>query len=139
MAAANHGGAIGQLVIIDPSQPSAPRYSVYPPDVQIATPADGAVITAPVNVVGSVDSAGLVSWTLTAVPADVSPRKVLASGTNTIAGATLGQFDPTMLANGVYTLELSAVDVYGQTSEDDHKSASRGTSSSATSTCRSPT
>ncbi|WP_236622194.1 RHS repeat-associated core domain-containing protein [Novipirellula maiorica] len=79
---------------------------------------------APTDLLGVIndDLPSGVSWTLMLAPADPSlgewSRKI-ASGNGLVTTATaLGQFDPTMLANGSYRLTLSATDAGGHTSSD---------------------
>jgi RHS repeat-associated protein len=79
--------------------------------VDVTSPDDQGVITAPVDIVGTVtDDRPGVTYTISVAPADGSaPAKQIASGGEVIAGV-LGQFDPTMLANGSYNLIVTAVD-----------------------------
>ncbi len=84
-----------------------------PPTVAIAAPADLAVITEPTEITGIVDSDRLESWTLTSRPVG-DGAVTLATGNAPVAGGTLATFDPTLLLNGLYELELTATDVQGQ-------------------------
>ena len=85
-----------------------------PPTVALAAPLDLGVVTQPTEVTGTVNSDRLESWTLTAQPVDDGPPVVLATGTAPVADAPLGTFDPTLLLNGLYQLELTATDFQGQ-------------------------
>jgi hypothetical protein len=97
------------LTVIDPTD-------VNDPVVSFSSPADEAEVTSPTDVVGSVTDpdSNLVSWTLTldGLSAD---DLVIGSGTAEVTSGVLGSIDPTILANGVYELELSAVDAGGNT------------------------
>ncbi|MCP3998104.1 MAG: RHS repeat protein, partial [bacterium] len=85
-----------------------------PPNVAIAAPADLAVVTEPTEIIGTVDSDRLESWTLTSRPIGDGNAVTLATGNAPVAGGTLATFDPTLLLNGLYELELTATDVQGQ-------------------------
>ncbi|MCP3935139.1 MAG: hypothetical protein GY708_07175, partial [Actinomycetia bacterium] len=80
----------------------------------IAAPADLAVITEPTEIIGTVDSDRLDSWTLTSRPIGDGETVTLASGNAPVAGSTLATFDPTLLLNGLYEIELTATDVQSQ-------------------------
>jgi hypothetical protein len=58
-------------------------------------PQDLDVITAPVDVVATLEGEEIESWTLAYRSLDGGPAIELASGTGTFTNATLGQFDPT--------------------------------------------
>ncbi len=113
-AATNTASATGSLDVLDPSL-------LNPPDVAITSPIGGTEITSPADVIGTVSSAGLMSWTLTVVPADGSPEKMIATGTTEVTDAVLGRLDSTMLADGPYTLRLTAVDAGGHVGTDETK------------------
>lgn len=80
-------------------------------------PADGATVTAPTTVLGSAtdDVPSPFSWTLTAQPLAGGSATVIATGTTQLSNATLGTFDPTLLANGFYAVTLAATDSGGNT------------------------
>jgi RHS repeat-associated protein/uncharacterized repeat protein (TIGR01451 family) len=82
-----------------------------PPVVQVTSPTPGAEVTAPIDVTGSVSDPenAIDSWKLSLVPFGDGPARTLATGT-TAASGVLGQLDPTLLANGSYTLRLEATD-----------------------------
>ena len=89
-----------------------------PPTVAFTAPLDLGVVTQPTEVTGTVDSDRLESWTLTAQPKGDGPPVILATGTTPVADAPLGTFDPTLLLNGLYELELTATDFQGQQVSD---------------------
>ncbi|MCP3996384.1 MAG: hypothetical protein GY722_15200, partial [bacterium] len=68
-----------------------------PPTVAIASPADLAVVTEPTEIVGTVASDRLSSWTLTSRPIGDGDAVTLATGNAPVAGGTLATFDPTLL------------------------------------------
>ncbi|MBI5479323.1 MAG: hypothetical protein HY906_10730, partial [Deltaproteobacteria bacterium] len=87
------------------------------PTVAFLSPADGSVVTAPTDVLGSVSEG---EWLLDyRAGGDDSeqPWTALASGTTPVTNATLGAFDPTMLLNGMYTLRLTATTAAGTATE----------------------
>jgi RHS repeat-associated protein len=97
------------LTVIDPSD-------VNQPVVGITTPADDDILTAPTDVVGSVTDpdGNLVSWTLT-LSGPAGNGLVVGSGTTEVTAGVLGQIDTTLLANGAYTLKLTATDAGNNT------------------------
>jgi RHS repeat-associated protein len=100
------------------------------PTVAILSPADSAFVTAPNIVTGSVSSGILQSWTLQyrlkrsgsgtvefPLPGgEGEPWSLLATGTNQVSASLLGTFDPTLLLNGIYELQLTAIDLVGRSS-----------------------
>ncbi|HKQ04260.1 MAG TPA: LamG-like jellyroll fold domain-containing protein, partial [Blastocatellia bacterium] len=87
-----------------------------PPVVSISSPADGAEVTAPMNVVGSIDKG---NWRLEySLNRDSEATNqswtLMASGTTPVSNATLAQLDPTLSLNGIYSLRLTSVDASGQ-------------------------
>ncbi|GAB4190199.1 MAG: hypothetical protein Tsb002_17950 [Wenzhouxiangellaceae bacterium] len=91
-----------------------------PPLVTIDNIVDLAEITAPEAVIGSVSDANLVSWILAVFRkgGDNSQFTTLAEGVNVFSQQNIGQFDPTLLRNGMYNLVLQATDTGGNTSFD---------------------
>jgi RHS repeat-associated protein len=78
------------------------------------SPQDLDEVTAPIDVVATLEGEEIESWTLAYRAADGGPAVELASGTGTFANATLAQFDPTLLLNGLYDIVLTARDAAGQ-------------------------
>src|SRR5262249_51161251 len=85
-----------------------------PPTVSISGPVDGTRITAPTSVTGSVFSQTLASWQLAYRLAGGSTFTALESGTTNVDNATLTLFDPTLLLNGIYELQLTGTDLSGR-------------------------
>jgi RHS repeat-associated protein len=78
---------------------------------RIATPTEGGIVTAPTQVTGSVAGG---AWRLEMAESGeetagnaAHPWISLGSGTNAVTDAVLGNFDPTLLMNGTYTLRLT--------------------------------
>ena len=105
-AAGNVGTFQPVFTLYDPTDLSAPT-------VSIAAPAADDTITAPVNVTGSVADPQLTSWTLDVAPLRGGVWTVIGTGTAAVTNGTLGLLDPTVLANGPYTLRLTARDSGG--------------------------
>jgi RHS repeat-associated protein len=103
----NVGSATGTLSVRDPTDTT-------PPVVSIASPANYAEITAPTDILGTVGDGNLASYEL-AYEGDASGSEILAVGTANISNGLIGQLDPTLLENGLYTLTLTATDVNGAT------------------------
>lgn len=101
--------ASGFLTVIDPSDTN-------PPDVDLTSPLDGTVISAPVDVIGTASDDTLVSYVLEAIPADGGAATVMFRGTTSVVNGVLGKFDPTGLANDSYVLRLTATDAGGNIS-----------------------
>lgn len=77
-------------------------------DVAITSPADGAVVTSPVEVTGTVSGEGLVYYALEYCPAGGTEYAEFASGNTAVNNGVLGTFDPTLLENGYYNIRLTA-------------------------------
>jgi len=99
--------------VIDPLDTTAPT-------VSIASPTDGSSITAPSDVIGTVNDANLRQWRLIVKEKDSLPTEfqVIAEGTQNIDNALLDVFDPTMMHNGQYSLILEAEDANGLKTQD---------------------
>jgi hypothetical protein len=87
-----------------------------PPSATITSPTEGTEVTAPVNVVGTVTSTALASWTLEMRMQQESVFRPFATGTTQVTNGVLGSFDPTLLLNGIALIQLRATDTAGQTS-----------------------
>ncbi len=122
-AAGNVGTATAAVTVIDPSV-------VDSPTAIITSPTTNQNVPAPIPVIGTVSDPqnALLSWSLTVtpdytgeLPSDSGlPQNTtvttIATGTSPITNGTLGTLDPTLLANGNYTLTLSALNAGGLTS-----------------------
>jgi len=90
-----------------------------PPFVRLISP-DPASINIPTvtfitDVVGTASSNLLQSWTLSYRLHGEQTRVPFASGVTPVISATLGRFDPTLLLNGTYEIQLTATDYAGWT------------------------
>lgn len=117
------------LTSINPVVTTAPTVAIVgtgPGDTQITNDNPAAAgfnpvqITAPTAIYGTVTDPNIVSWTLSyaTVNADGTTGALtqFASGTTQESNAALGTFDPTLLQNGEYILELSATNSGGLSS-----------------------
>jgi RHS repeat-associated protein len=82
------------------------------PTLTLTVPADGATVSAPVDVTGSATDIDLAGWTLTAIDKSGTSSRLIASGSANVSGV-LAAFDPTQLLNGQYVLVLRAWDRLG--------------------------
>ena len=82
------------------------------PIVSIDSPIEGAEVTSPTLVTGTVTSPNLASWTLDYQGSDSTIFTTFATGTSATVSGT---FDPTLLLNGLALIRLTAVDQSGQT------------------------
>ncbi|MCS7469110.1 putative Ig domain-containing protein [Stieleria sp. ICT_E10.1] len=108
-AAGNIGQATDTLLVLDPADVDAPVVSIDSPDY-------GELVTGPIDVVGTVADDSLLGWTLSYAPFVGGSFIEIASGDQPVAGGVLGQFDPTLLSNDSYVLQLVAEDVGGKSS-----------------------
>jgi RHS repeat-associated protein len=98
----------GELILAPPPPDSTP------PTVSFTGLADGATVTAPIQIAGAVGDENLVEWRLQYASADGGVPIVIGSGHSAVNGV-LGTFDPTTLLNGIYQVQLVAVDAAGTT------------------------
>ncbi|HEY7512159.1 MAG TPA: hypothetical protein VIG50_17995, partial [Vicinamibacteria bacterium] len=99
--------APGELVF------GVPPPDTTPPTVSFASPAEGAEIGMPTEVVGSADDPNLLEWTLAYSLGSTSPFLTLASSASPVVNGTLARVDPTLLENGPLRLRLVATDAAG--------------------------
>jgi RHS repeat-associated protein len=111
-SAGNTGTATATLTVID-------RTDVTAPFVELISPADEAIITAPTDVRGTVTDTNLLFYTLSIKPFGRGQFVEFARGTAPVIDGVLGKLDPSQLENDTYTLRLSATDAGGNVSNDD--------------------
>lgn len=83
--------------------------------VALTAPADLGVVTAPTNVIGTVTGDSLSDWTLSYRAEGEETWTPIGTGTGAVVNGTLGVFDPTLLLNGPYEIELAGTDAQGET------------------------
>jgi beta-lactam-binding protein with PASTA domain len=84
------------------------------PTVSITSSADGAELTMPTPITGSVsDETTLVRYVVEASPAGQDEFFRIASGTTAVTNGVLGTIDPTLLLNGLYDVRVVVEDASG--------------------------
>ena len=89
---------------------------VTPPQVSIAAPLDGSIVTAPTDIIGTVLDDNLVSTELFYKRADEpdTAYQAIYRGGESFDNQSVGTFDPTQLINGNYHILLQGTDSNGQ-------------------------
>ena len=88
--------------------------SGLPPVARLTTPAPGARLAVPTDVVGTATSDSLASWQLERrLQGDAEWARV-ASGTAPVSDGVLGRLDPTLLLNGLHEVRLTVTDTAGR-------------------------
>ncbi|XHL98542.1 MAG: putative Ig domain-containing protein [Microcoleus anatoxicus] len=103
-AAGNAGTATQTVAAIDPTDINAPTLTI--------NLEDDTEITAPVNITGTISDSNLQYYTLEIAPVGSNNFKEVYRGNANVTG-TVATFDPTVLANGAYTLKFTAFDTNG--------------------------
>jgi RHS repeat-associated protein len=88
------------------------------PLARISSPAAGAEVTAPTDIVGTASDTNLLRWELAYQYAGEESFILFAEGAGNVTAAAIGEFDPTTLLNGLYTIRLQVYDRGGNVSED---------------------
>jgi len=88
-----------------------------PPIAAITTPADGAQVTSPIDVIGTASDANFFRYELSYAAAGETSFTLLATGSSEVANDVLGQLDPTLLINDLYDLKLTVFDLGGNQAE----------------------
>lgn len=101
--AGNVGTAADMVVVIDTT-------ITGPPVLEITSPADGDTITSPSDIIGTVEDDFLVEYVLSYAPLEGGSLVELARGTDPVTDGLLATFDPTLLPNDSYILQLWAID-----------------------------
>ncbi|WP_431685685.1 Ig-like domain-containing protein [Hahella sp. NBU794] len=83
------------------------------PLVSLSAPTLDATITAPTEVIGSVQDANLALYKVMLSPRGQQAWQVIAQGGENVSEAKIATFDPTLLLNGQYDVVLYAEDVNG--------------------------
>ena len=112
LVATNRGGSNSFFITVTVNQPTAPA-----PTVSITSPGPDVDVTKPIVFTGTLTGQSGTSYVLqySPVAADGSTTqwKTFASGRAPISG-TLGTFDPSLLLNGIYAVQLVATDPQAQ-------------------------
>lgn len=105
-AAGNETQSSEMLLVIDPSVVGAPVPA-------LKVPAANSVITASIDVVGTVDDPDLLYYSLSVAPFGTTDYREISRGTQPVVDGKLGRLDPSLLNNDSYVLRLYAVDTGG--------------------------
>jgi RHS repeat-associated protein len=97
------------------------------PFVQLFSPEDTAVITAPTNIIGTASSPILQTYTVRyrlKAPENAAPFPwaTFGVGSTSVVSNTLATFDPTLLLNGIYELQVTATDTLNRTVQSEIRS-----------------
>ncbi|MEX1232941.1 MAG: putative Ig domain-containing protein [Planctomycetaceae bacterium] len=77
------------------------------------------IVAEPLDILATVaDDVAIASYTLTLISHETGKQFELATGNAAVDHEIIGRIDSTLLANGVYTLELKAMDTGGNTATD---------------------
>ncbi len=90
-----------------------------PPVAEITAPAANSTITAPTDIIGSAGDPNFLKYTLEIAPAGETEFVEIASSPTPVSNGLLGQFDPTLLLNDLYTLRLTVYDLGGNQTTDE--------------------
>ena len=108
-AAGNIGTKSFELLVFNPIDTDAPRLA-------ITSPSADAIVTAPTNILGSVQDQQLVEYVLSYAKFGSEQYVEFARGSQQIENGILGRFDPSLLPNDTYVIRLTAVDAGGNRS-----------------------
>jgi len=86
---------------------------VEPPVAEITIPVANSTVTEPVDIVGTATDANFLKYTIGIAPAGEFNFTEIANSTTQVTDDVLGQFDPTLLLNDVYTIRLTVFDAGG--------------------------
>ena len=87
------------------------------PTAEITSPADGAEVTQPIDVIGTATDDNFLEYELALALAGESDFTVIASGAAPVVNGVLGRLDPTLLINDLYDLKLTVYDRGGNKAE----------------------
>lgn len=92
---------------------------LIPPVAEITSPVEGSVVIGPVSVIGTANDANLHRYELALAEDGGDLWTILNESTTPIVDGILGEFDPTLLVNGVVTLRLTVYDRAGNFATDE--------------------
>ncbi|NOZ70005.1 MAG: hypothetical protein GXP46_12365, partial [Deferribacteres bacterium] len=85
-----------------------------PPVVSIDSPAANSLIKGPTDITGTAYDLRLTNYTLQSSPTGANNFITFATGSSSVTNGVLGNFNPTGLPDGPYTIKLTATDADGQ-------------------------
>lgn len=94
---------------------SAPQGTTNAPVLEITSPAENGAVTAPTDIIGTVDDDNLTSYRLLFKRADQDDSQFVefATGNTEVINGVLGRFDPTLLENDSYIIRVEATNPGG--------------------------
>ncbi|NNF60475.1 MAG: PASTA domain-containing protein, partial [Gammaproteobacteria bacterium] len=105
------GGAIVGSAFIDVIDRVAG--DAIPPIAVITAPENNSTVTAPTDITGSASDANFLKYELAYALAGDTNYTTIATSTTPVSNGVLGQFDPTLLINDLYTIRLAVFDTGG--------------------------
>ncbi|MBN1930451.1 MAG: PASTA domain-containing protein, partial [Desulfobacterales bacterium] len=106
-AAGNSFSDSVEFIVIDPDISSIPT-------AEITSPEEDSELYETTNVIGTASGSDFMQYTLEYAPHGSNDYIIFAEDTSPITDNVLGVFDPTLLANGLYTIRLTAISIGGQ-------------------------
>lgn len=97
-----------QVIAFDPDESGSDQ---NPPQTTITLPASGSVLNGMVTFTGSVTDENLVFWVLEYAPTDTEQWHTIATGTEVVNNAILGELDAGQLQDDLYRFRLRAEDL----------------------------
>ncbi|WP_171040821.1 Ig-like domain-containing protein [Marinobacter alexandrii] len=88
------------------------------PVVTLEGPESGTLITAPTDIIATIEDDNLVAYEVLITPAGESNWQVIAEGDSNQVSAPVAVFDPSLLMNGQWDVAVLALDVNGQSASD---------------------
>ena len=84
-----------------------------PPIAIISAPANNSIVTEPVDIIGTASDSNFHKYELAYAISGSDEFTVFARSNSPVSGNVLGEFDPTLLINDLYTIRLSVYDLGG--------------------------
>src|SRR5690606_27649354 len=85
-----------------------------PPVVDLLSPAEGTEITTFITATGTISAETVAEWELAYRVEGTDAWTSFASGDTSTSDQAQGIFDPSVLLNDLYEIQLTATDVFGQ-------------------------
>ncbi len=90
-----------------------------PPLAEITSPATNTTVTEPVDIIGTASDGNFLKYELAYALAGDADFTPIVTSTTPVTGGVLGQFDPTLLINDLYTIRLTVFDAGGNQTVDE--------------------
>ncbi|SFL91172.1 Ig-like domain-containing protein [Marinobacter zhejiangensis] len=88
------------------------------PVVTLEGPATGSIVTAPTDIIATIQDDNLVAYEVLIAPSGDDNWQVIAEGGTSQVSAPVAVFDPSLLMNGQWDVAVIALDVNGQSASD---------------------